>query len=148
MSEAMNLSRIALWCPLRCLPQFSLLTFIIHVMVYTSPTKVTCIIEWNRHRLPLQEIAQSIGIHHTTVTCILKWFKKSGDYYHKNPKLVDLVRWTYVRAGLQPGWSLKSRLQMLWRYKKRYSPKSPPGQYRGIWRNRGYCVMFRSPSPT
>jgi len=48
--------------------------------------KVARIVEWNRHGLPLQEIAQSIGIHCTTVTCILKRFEKLGDFYHINPQ--------------------------------------------------------------
>lgn len=49
-----------------------------------SPTKVTHIVEQNRHGLSPLEIAQSIRVHHTTVTHILKWFKQSGNYYHQN----------------------------------------------------------------
>jgi IS30 family transposase len=69
-----------------CLSQFLLLIIFNHVMVYTSPMKVAHIVEQNRQGLPPSEIAQSIGAHHTTVTRILKRFKKLGDYYHVNPK--------------------------------------------------------------
>jgi transposase len=55
-------------------------------MVYTSPSKVSCIVDHRRLGQSQEEIANSIGIHRTTVTRILKRFKQSGDVYHVNPK--------------------------------------------------------------
>jgi len=55
-------------------------------MVYTSPSKVSRIVDRQRQGQSHNEIAKSIGIHRTTVFWILKWFKKSGNNYHINPK--------------------------------------------------------------
>jgi transposase len=55
-------------------------------MVYTSPTKVARIVTWDKQGKPRQDIANDIGIHHTTVTHILARFEKSADFYHMNPK--------------------------------------------------------------
>ena len=55
-------------------------------MVYTSPTKIARIINWAKQGIPRPEIAQSLGIHRTTVTRIIQRFEKSGDFYHVNPK--------------------------------------------------------------
>jgi len=55
-------------------------------MVYTSPTKIACIVEWDKQGMPHKDIASTIHIHQTTVTWILKWFEKSKDYYHINHK--------------------------------------------------------------
>src|SRR6266576_6937783 len=55
-------------------------------MVYTSPSKVSRIVDHQRQGQSHNEIAKSIGIHHTTVSQILKQFEKSGDNYHINPK--------------------------------------------------------------
>lgn len=55
-------------------------------MVYTSPTKVARVVDFKKLDMGNHEIAQRIGIHRTTVACILKRFEKSGDAYHINPK--------------------------------------------------------------
>ena len=55
-------------------------------MVYISPIKVAHIVDWDRQGKPHKDIAASFHLHHTTVTCILKQFEKSKDYYHINPK--------------------------------------------------------------
>src|SRR6266576_2483398 len=55
-------------------------------MVYTSPSKVSQIVDHQRQGQSYNEIAKSIGIHRTTVSQILKRFEKSGDNYHVNPK--------------------------------------------------------------
>src|SRR5216684_487837 len=55
-------------------------------MTYTTPSKVSHIIDRRRQGQTQEEIAKSIGIHHTTISRILKRFKKSGDVYHVNPK--------------------------------------------------------------
>src|SRR5258708_6141285 len=55
-------------------------------MTYTTPSKVSCIINCRRQEQTQEEIAKSIGIHHTTISRILKHFKKSGDVYHVNLK--------------------------------------------------------------
>jgi transposase len=54
-------------------------------MVYTSPTKVARV-DFKKLSMGNEEIAQRIGIHHTTVTCILKCLEKSEDLYYVNPK--------------------------------------------------------------
>ncbi len=56
-------------------------------MVYTSPSKVSRIVDRQRQGQSHNEIAKSIGIHRTTVSRILKRFEKSGDNYHINPKI-------------------------------------------------------------
>ena len=99
MPEAITESQTTLQCPLTCLSQFLLLNIFIHVMVYMSPTKFACIVEQNRWGLPPSEIAQSIGVHHTTVTHILKRFKKLSDYYHVNPKTG-----CPCKMGIDEGW--------------------------------------------
>jgi len=55
-------------------------------MVYTSPTKVTQIVALKKLSMDNKDIAQRIGIHHTTVTCILKCFEKSAYPYYIKPK--------------------------------------------------------------
>jgi hypothetical protein len=55
-------------------------------MAYTSPTKVAWIVEHKQQGWSHQDIAKSIHIHCTTISCILNWFKKSHDYYYINPK--------------------------------------------------------------
>ena len=55
-------------------------------MVYTSPSKVSRIVDHQRQGQSHNEIAKFIGIHRTTVSRILKRFEKSGDNYHVNPK--------------------------------------------------------------
>jgi transposase len=55
-------------------------------MAYTSPTKVAQIVERKQQGWSHQDIAKSIHIHHTTVSCILNRFEKSCDYYHINLK--------------------------------------------------------------
>ena len=56
------------------------------IMVYTSPSKVSRIVNRRRQGQSHDEIANSIGIHRTTVSWILKRFNQSGDNYHVNPK--------------------------------------------------------------
>ena len=55
-------------------------------MVYTSPTKVARIVTLDKEGHPRNSIAQTIGIHRTTVARIISRFDKSGDFYHVNPK--------------------------------------------------------------
>ena len=55
-------------------------------MVYTSLTKVSRIVDRRRQGQSHDEIANSIGIHCTTVSCILKRFKQSNDNYYVNSK--------------------------------------------------------------
>ena len=55
-------------------------------MVYTSPTKVACIVTWDKQGIPRPDIARNIGIHRTTVARIIARFEKSADFYHVNPK--------------------------------------------------------------
>jgi len=55
-------------------------------MVYTSPSKVSRIVDRRRQGQSHNEIANSIGIHRTTVSRVLKRFQQSGDNYHVNPK--------------------------------------------------------------
>jgi len=55
-------------------------------MTYTTPSKVSRIIDRRRQGQSQEEIAKSIGIHCTTISRILKRYKQSGDVYHVNPK--------------------------------------------------------------
>ena len=55
-------------------------------MTYTTPSKVSRIIDRRRQGQSQEEIAKSIGIHRTTISRILKRYKQSGDVYHVNPK--------------------------------------------------------------
>src|SRR5258708_12856703 len=55
-------------------------------MTYTTPSKVSRIIDCQRQGQTQEEIAKSIGIHCTTISRILKQYKQSGDVYHVNPK--------------------------------------------------------------
>jgi len=50
-------------------------------MVYTSPTKVTQIVDLKKLSMDNKDIAQRISIHSMTVTHILKHFEKSADPY-------------------------------------------------------------------
>ena len=56
------------------------------IIVYTFPSKVSWIVNSRRQGQSLNEIANSIGIHCTTVFWILKRFKQSGNNYHINLK--------------------------------------------------------------
>jgi hypothetical protein len=49
--------------------------------------KVAHIVKWDKQGMCHKDIASTIHTYQTTVTHILKWFKKSGDYYHINPKI-------------------------------------------------------------
>jgi hypothetical protein len=93
MLEAITESQTTLQHPLRYLSQFLLLSIFIH-MVYTSPTKVAHIVEWNRwgclhHKLP--NPSGSIALLSPVFSNSLK---KSGDYY------VDLVEWAIASHGM------------------------------------------------
>ena len=55
-------------------------------MVYTSPTKVACIVSWDKQGIPRPDIACNLNLHRTTVTHILKRYEKSQDFYFVNPK--------------------------------------------------------------
>jgi len=96
-------------------------------MVYTLPTEVTCIVKQNKHGLPPQEIAQSIGIHHTTITHILKQFEKLGDYYHKNPKTGQPCKMDLCESWIATWMITKVEAANAVEVQKRHSLKSPPG---------------------
>ncbi|RDB19714.1 Transposable element Tc1 transposase [Hypsizygus marmoreus] len=55
-------------------------------MVYMSPTKVARVVDFRKLNMSDREIAQTIGIHRTTVARIVKRFDKSQDPYYVNPK--------------------------------------------------------------
>ncbi|KAI5117840.1 hypothetical protein M0805_008112 [Coniferiporia weirii] len=55
-------------------------------MVYTSPTKKACIIEWDGQGIHCYEIAHKFGIHWTTVNQIIKHYQKHHNFYHVSPK--------------------------------------------------------------
>ena len=55
-------------------------------MVYTFPTKIACIVTFAKDRLPHTDIAEKLGVHYTTVGCIINWFNKSEDFYYVRPK--------------------------------------------------------------
>ena len=59
---------------------------VLYTMTYTTPSKVSRIIDRRRQGQSQEEIAKSIGIHCTTISQILKQYKQSGDVYHVNPK--------------------------------------------------------------
>src|SRR5258708_22367938 len=59
---------------------------VLYTMTYTTPSKVSHIIDRRRQGQSQEEIAKSIGIHCTTISRILKQYKQSGDVYHVNPK--------------------------------------------------------------
>lgn len=61
-------------------------THIALVMVYTSPTKVARIVNWNQEGVDNSQIGRNIGVHRTTVARILARFEKSQDPYFVNPK--------------------------------------------------------------
>jgi len=55
-------------------------------MIYKSPTKVARVVDFKKLSMGNDEIAQKIGIYRTTVTRMLKQFKKSHDPYYVAPK--------------------------------------------------------------
>ena len=56
-------------------------------MVYTSPTKVSRIVELRSLGLSQQNIGVRTGIHRTTVARILKRYEKTHDPYYTKPKV-------------------------------------------------------------